>query len=114
MMKKCCAFLTGIAIGAVVTALITPKTGKELQDDLIKSVAGMQKKMKDFDIKDYSLNETKDLLKAKLDEAKKAIDNFDWNESKEKVGKKFEEINERLVEIKGQLADAVAEMDEKE
>lgn len=112
MMKKCCAFLTGIAIGAVVTALITPKTGKELQEDLIKKANEMQKKIKDFDIKDLSFNETKEALKQKIEDAKKMIDEFNWEDSKEKVQKKFDEMSERLMEIKEQLTEAKEEITE--
>ena len=104
-MKKGFGFVAGLAIGAVVTALLTPKTGKDLQDDLIKKANELQKKMKEFDLKDMSLADTKDVVKEKLDEAKKMIDEFDWAESKEKVQKKFEEVSERLTEIKVQLVE---------
>jgi len=103
MMKKCCAFLAGIALGAAVTALVTPKSGKELQEQLITKANELQKKVKEFDIKDLSFNETRDVLKEKLDEIKAAIEDFDWAESKEKVSKKFDEVSARLSEIKVQL-----------
>ena len=108
MMKKCCAFLTGIAIGAVVTALLTPKTGKEMQDELIKKVNDLQKKVREFDLKDVNWSEaiedTKCALKEKLDDAKHAIEDFDWTESKQKVQEKFDDVAGRLNEIKRQLA----------
>jgi len=103
-MKKGLAFLVGLTVGAVVTALVTPKTGKEFQDDLVKKAGEVGKKIKEFEIKDINLADTKEALKCKLDEAKKAIEEFDWTESKEKVQKKFEEITERLTEIKAQIA----------
>jgi len=115
-MKKCCAFLTGIVVGAVVTALVTPKTGKEMQDELIKKVNTLQKKVKEFDIKEVNWSEaiedTKCAIKGKLDDAKHAIEEFDWDTSKQKVQEKFDDVAERLNEIKRQLAEgheAVAE-----
>ena len=104
-MRKFGAFLTGITVGAVLTAVLTPKAGKDLQDDLIKKANELQKKVKEFDIKDVSLTETKDVLKEKIEDSKKMIEEFDWAESKEKVQKKSEEISERLAEIKLQLVE---------
>ena len=104
-MKKCCAFLTGIVVGAVVTALVTPKTGKEMQDELIRKANVLQQKLKDFDIKDVNLANTKEVLKEKLDDAKHAIEDFDWAESKQKVQEKFDDVAERLSEIKRQIAE---------
>ena len=108
-------FLTGVAIGAVITALLTPKTGRDLQDELISNLNKIQKKIKDFDIKECVTNmevtteSVKESVQCKLEEAKKAIDEFDWTESKDKIQKKFDEVTERLNEIKEQL---VAEDDE--
>jgi len=102
-MRKCRTFLTGLVVGAALTALLTPKKGEDLQNDLIKKANELQKRVKEFDIKDISLIDTKNVLKEKLDDAKKMIEDFDWAESKEKVQKKFEEVSERLVEIKVQL-----------
>ena len=101
-MKK---FLAGIIIGAVVTAICTPKTGKGLQDELIKKTNELRKKVKDFDIKDINYHDTKCALKEKLDDAKQVIEDFDWAESKEKVQKKFDEVTCRLSEIKEQLTE---------
>ena len=97
-MKKSCAFVTGVVVGAVACALLTPKTGRDLQDELIKKANELQKKAQDFELKD-----TKELIQGKLDETKKMIQHFDWKESKKKVEKKFEEVTERLNEIKAQL-----------
>ena len=102
-MKKCCVFLTGLTIGGVVTALLTPKKGYELQNDLIEKANEIGQKIKEFDIKDVTLNQTKDALKEKLDDARKMIEEFDWEKSKATVQKKSEEITERLAEIKSQL-----------
>lgn len=103
-MKKC-VFLTGVAVGAVLTALLTPKTGRDLQDELIEHVNKLQRKIKDFDFKTCisEVEITKASLQEKIEEAKKAIEEFDWARSKEKVGKKFDEVTERLNEIKAQL-----------
>jgi len=101
-MKK---FLAGMIVGAVVAAVLTPKTGRDLQDELISHVNKLQKKVKDFDVKECvsNIDLTKEALQEKLDEAKKAIEDFDWAHSKEKVSKKFDEVTERLNEIKAQL-----------
>jgi len=99
-MKKCCTFFTGVALGAVVAVLLTPKTGKEMQDSLIKKTNELQKKLKDFE-----LSETKAVLQEKVKETRELIQNFDWNESKEKVQKTFDDVSARLSEIKGQLTE---------
>ena len=101
-MKK---FLVGMIIGAVVTAICTPKTGKGLQDELIQKTNDLRKKIKEFDIKDINYHDTKCALKEKLDDAKQMIEDFDWAESKEKVQKKFDEVTCRLGEIKEQLTE---------
>lgn len=111
-MKKCCVFLTGLAVGVVITALLTPKTGKDLQNDLIKKANDVQRKIKAFDIKDMNLKQTKEALKEKLDDVKKTIEAFNWAESKEKVQKKFEEVTERLSEIKSQLTEKLEDVAE--
>ena len=95
-------------IGAVITAILTPQTGKGLQDELIKKTNDLRKKMKDFDLKDINYHDTKCALKEKLDDAKQMIEDFDWSESKEKVQKKFEEVTCRLSEIKDQLTEEEA------
>jgi len=108
-MKKCCAFLTGIVVGVVITALVTPKTGKEMQDELINKVNVLQRKIKEFDLKEVNWSEaiedTKCALKEKLDDAKHAIEEFNWDDSKQKVQEKFDDVAERLSEIKRQLAE---------
>ena len=99
-MKKCCTFLTGVAVGVVAAMLLTPKTGKEMQDSLIKKTNELQKKLKEFE-----LSETKDVLQGKIQEAKESIKNFDWNESKEKVQKTFDDVTARLNEMKADLTE---------
>ena len=108
-MKKCRAFLTGIALGAIVAALVTPKTGKELQEELIVKASELNKKIKDFDIKDITFEDAKCAIKEKLDDAKQAIEEFDWNETKHKVQEKFDEVTERLAEVKRQITDPQTE-----
>jgi len=97
-MKKCCTFLTGVALGAIIALLLTPKTGKEMQDSLIEKTNELQKKLKDFELSD-----TKEMLQEKIKETREMIQNFDWNESKEKVQKTFDDVSARLSEIKRQL-----------
>lgn len=103
-MKKCCAFLTGIVVGVVVTALVTPKTGKEMQDELINKVNVLQRKIKEVNWSE-AIEDTKCALKEKLDDAKHAIEEFNWDDSKQKVQEKFDDVAERLSEIKRQLAE---------
>jgi gas vesicle protein len=105
-MKK---FLIGVIVGAVATAVLTPKTGRDLQDELIDHLNKLQKKIKDFDVKECvsNIEITKESLQEKIEEAKKAIEDFDWAESKEKVVRKFDEVTERLNEIKAQLVNDV-------
>lgn len=103
-MKK---FLAGMIVGAAVAAVLTPKTGRDLQDELIEKANKLQKKVKDFDLKEcvsnIELDLSKETLQMKLEEAKQAVEDFDWDHSKEKVAKKFDEVTERLNEIKEQL-----------
>lgn len=107
-MKK---FLTGVAVGAIIATLLTPKTGRDLQDELINHINKLQKKIKDFDVKTCvsNIEITKESLQEKIEEAKEAIEAFDWSHSKEKVGKKFDEVAVRLNEIKAQLTVNVKE-----
>jgi len=99
-MKKCCTFFTGVALGAIIAILLTPKTGKEMQDSLIRKTNELQKKLKDFELSD-----TKSVLQEKVKETRELIQNFDWNESKEKVQKTFDDVSARLSEIKLQLTE---------
>lgn len=98
-------FITGLVVGAMLTALLTPKTGRDLQDELIDHVNKLQKKVKDFDVKDCvsNIEISKESLQEKIEEARKAIEAFDWTRSKEKATKKFDEVTKRLNEIKEQL-----------
>ena len=105
-MKK---FIAGLIVGAAVAAVLTPKTGRDLQEELIARTNKLQRKVKEFDFKEYLSNLevdlTREALQAKIEEAKEAIEEFDWDHSKEKVAKKFDEVAERLNEIKEQLTD---------
>jgi len=105
-MKKCCAFITGLAIGAVVTAFLTPKTGKELQAELMEKCNDLQNKIKSYDYKDFDYSTTVETLKAKFDETKKAIEEFDWSNSKEIAQKRFVELSKSLIDLKAQFLDA--------
>ena len=49
-MKKRNVFVLGAFLGAAAVALLTPKSGKEMQKELLQKVDDVQTKIKDLDI----------------------------------------------------------------
>ena len=97
-MKKTNIFILGSLIGAAASLLLTPKTGKEIQKDLLKKVDELQMKIKDFEI-----NDAKQMFIGALDEVRDLINNFDWEASKAELEAKFNEVKEKINEIMSHL-----------
>lgn len=97
-MKKTNIFILGSLLGAAASLLLTPKTGKEIQKDLLKKVDELQMRLKDFELSD-----AKQMFTGALDEVKASINNFDWEASKSELESKFNEIKDKLNDIMGHL-----------
>ena len=96
-------FMTGLAVGVVAGMLLAPKSGRDMQDCLIRKIKKLQAHCVEWESKDDACA----TAKAYLLEQKEKIDHFDWHASKEVVRAKFNEFNARLAEIKMALcADA--------
>ena len=102
MMRRGRFFIFGMVIGGVAVALLTPKTGKEMQKCLIKKADGLYEKLKNVE-----LNDAKEFLSSKLDDSVESIKNFDWEESKTKVSEKFQELTEKMNDIYDQIGDSL-------
>ena len=90
-MKKRNVFVLGALMGAAAVALLTPKSGKEMQKELLNKVDEIQNKIKDIEIEDVKQSFT-----AKLDEIKDLVNNFDWESSKAELESKVNDVKEKL------------------
>lgn len=91
LMKKRNVFVLGALLGAAAVALLTPKSGKEMQKELLNKVDEIQNKIKDIEIEDVKQSFT-----AKLDEIKDLVNNFDWESSKAELESKVNDVKEKL------------------
>lgn len=94
-MKKRTIFALGGFIGGAAALLLTPKSGKELQHDLLNRVDELQQKVKEFDQESF-----KEQCKAQLEEIKASINEFDWNHSVQQIDKKVSQVKTRLQDLK--------------
>ncbi len=94
-MKKRYIFALGALVGGAAALLLTPKTGKELQVELLEKVEELQEKIQNFDQETF-----KATCKEQLDELKETIMNFDVSESIQLVEDKVKSINERIAHLK--------------
>ena len=106
-MKRKNVFILGTLLGAAASLLLTPKSGKEMQKELLRKAEEVQGKLKDFEI-----NEAKEIFVNKLDEVKELINNFDWEASKAEIEGKFAEVKGKLNDITTHLDDAKANIKE--
>lgn len=87
-------FITGLGIGAVIGMLFAPKKGSELRDDL------KEKGAKAYDnAKNMTKEDVQDLINNSIDELKRAIDEFDFDEFKETTGQKLNEVKTKLEDL---------------
>ncbi len=93
-MKKRNVFVLGALLGAAAVALLTPKSGKEMQKDLLKTIDDVQTKIKEIEVE-----EVKQSFIAKLEEVKELVDNFDWEASKADLENKVNDLKEKLNEM---------------
>ena len=95
-MKKRYIFGLGALVGGVAALLLTPKSGKEMQAQLLQNVEDLQQKVKEFD---------QDAFKEKLEEIKASINEFDWSHSVQQLEEKVSQLTGRLQELKTVIED---------
>ena len=100
-MKKRNAFFLGALVGAAAVALFTPKSGQEMQKELLQKLEDLQSKIKDIEV-----DEVKAAFTAKLDDVKDVINNFDWETSKAELEVKVNEVKAKLNEMMARLDEA--------
>lgn len=100
-MKKRNVFVLGALLGAAAVALLTPKSGKEMQNELLQKVDDIQTKIKDLEVEDV-----KEAFVTKLDEIKELINNFDWELSKADLEVKVNDVKAKLNEMVQRLDEA--------
>ena len=94
-MKKRYIFALGALVGGAAALFLAPKSGKELQADLLTKVEELQEKVKDFDQDSFKTS-----CKEQLDEIKLAITNFDLSDSIQAMEEKFKSLSERVTDLK--------------
>ena len=94
-MKKRTIFALGALVGGAAALLLTPKSGKELQSDLLKRVDELQLKLKEFDQEDFKAQ-----CKEQLEDIKSSINEFDWNRSLKQLEDKVAQVTTRLQGLK--------------
>ena len=94
-MKKRYIFALGALVGGAAALFLAPKSGKELQADLLAKVEELQEKVKDFDQDAFKTS-----CKEQLDELKLAITNFDLSDSIQAMEEKFKSLSERVTDLK--------------
>ena len=94
-MKKRYIFALGALVGGAAALFLAPKSGKELQADLLAKVEELQEKVKDFDQDAFKTS-----CKEQLDELKLAITNFDLSDSIQAMEEKFKSLSERITDLK--------------
>ena len=100
-MKKRNIFVLGALLGAAAVALLTPKSGKEMQNELLQKVDDIQTKIKDLEVEDV-----KEAFVTKLDEIKELVNNFDWELSKADLEVKVNDVKAKLNEMVQRLDEA--------
>lgn len=100
-MKKRNVFVLGALLGAAAVALLTPKSGKEMQNELLQKVDDIQTKIKDLEVEDV-----KEAFVTKLDEIKELVNNFDWELSKADLEVKVNDVKAKLNEMVQRLDEA--------
>ena len=101
LMKKRNVFVLGALLGAAAVALLTPKSGKEMQNELLQKVDDLQTKIKDLEVEDV-----KEAFVTKLDEIKELVNNFDWELSKADLEVKVNDVKAKLNEMVQRLDEA--------
>ena len=101
LMKKRNVFVLGALLGAAAVALLTPKSGKEMQNELLQKVDDLQTKIKDLEVEDV-----KEAFVTKLDEIKDLVNNFDWELSKADLEVKVNDVKAKLNEMVQRLDEA--------
>ena len=94
-MKKRYIFALGALVGGAAALFLAPKSGKQLQADLLAKVEELQEKVKDFDQDAFKTS-----CKEQLDEIKLAITNFDLSDSIQAMEEKFRSLSERMTDLK--------------
>lgn len=98
-------FALGALLGGGAALLLTPKSGKELQGELLQRVDELQQKVKEFDQESFKVK-----CKNQLEEIKKMIDEFDWNRSIQQDEENVKQVTSRLDD----LTEEIEEYEEEE
>lgn len=103
-MKKRTIFTLGALLGGAAALFLTPKSGKELQLELLKHVEELQQKIKEFD---QDLFKTQ--CKEQLEDIKEMINEFEWNRSLQQVDAKVAQVTSRLQNLREVIDEHKAE-----
>ncbi len=103
-MKKRTIFTLGALLGGAAALLLTPKSGKELQLELLRGVEELQQKLKEFDQEVF-----KTQCKDQLEDIKEMINEFDWNRSLQQVEEKVTQVTSRLQSLKSVIEEHTLE-----
>lgn len=106
-MKKRNVFALGALLGAAAVALLTPKSGKEMQKDLLKKVDELQTKIKEIEVEDV-----KQSFVDKLEEVKELVNNFDWEASKSELENKVNDLKSKLNDMLERVEEAKEQVQE--
>ena len=93
-MKKSTIFVLGALLGGGAALLLTPKSGKELQGELLQQVEELQQKAKEFDQELFKVK-----CKNKLEEIKKMINEFEWSRSAQQDEENMKQVNSCLHDL---------------
>ncbi len=96
-------FVAGLGVGVVIGVLFAPKKGSELRGDIKEKGTDLYDKASSMTKEDYQ-----ELFSKKIDDMKKAIDEFDIHEFKDATSKKLGDLKDKVEE----LADAVQDSKE--
>ena len=87
-------FLLGALAGIGIGALLSPKSGKENRDDLVKRLEVLKKRVKDIDV-----NEVKVSLEDKIYEVQDALEDLDKEKAYDIAQKQAKNLKKKTDEL---------------
>lgn len=94
-------FLVGLGLGAAIGALLAPKKGSEMREDISTKSQDLYAKVKDLS-KDDVLN----MVNGTFDNVKKAVDEFDADNLKASTQEKFAELQGKLQDLSTKVTES--------